>query len=529
MPIGLGDIVGQIGTGVYRLIKGKDVNIKAGANVTPSPDGNYDDVTVNDITIADGDLILVDDVDVSFPDPEPGSSGNVTGGGGQASTKTTSFASVFAWIQTKLFGAATSIDDGTAGVVPAPSAGEQNYFLRGDATWAVPTNTEYSAGNNGLVPAAGNSGEFLQHDGTFGTPSYNTLQIGTTSGTALAGDTALLQLGTTSTTALAGDTALLQLGTSSTTALAGDTSIPSGNQIIDWTTDQGSTNINTGNYNNTTYSVSCVDGDDTDEVKIRLNGTDSSTDDVVLEAGTGLSISRSVDKITFTNTVTDTDTILTTEQVQDIVGAMFSGNTETRVAATYVDGGVGAGKINIVVDDMTTDINTQRPLINSGVMTGASSTNVASAASIKTYVDNNYTVHMHTHFYISSSSNNSFSTRHIPFYGQTTASTSTSSSGNFFVAAHDGSVKSILYRHSRGNLSYTRTLKMFKNTSTSATGTQKQVTNYAGGYTNNNEAKVTCTDWTFDQGDRIRITMNDTTHTYNNVMVIEVEYNKSTG
>ena len=44
---------------------------------------------------------------------------------------------------------------------------------------------------------------------------------------------------------------------------------------------------------------------------------------------------------------------LTTEAVQDIVGGMFSSNTETRVAATYVDGGDGAGKINIVVDDMT--------------------------------------------------------------------------------------------------------------------------------------------------------------------------------
>ena len=51
------------------------------------------------------------------------------------------------------------------------------------------------------------------------------------------------------------------------------------------------------------------------------------------------------------------DAGLSTEAVQDIVGAMFSSNTETRVAATYVDGGVGAGKINIVVDDMTA--NTQ--------------------------------------------------------------------------------------------------------------------------------------------------------------------------
>ena len=49
-----------------------------------------------------------------------------------------------------------------------------------------------------------------------------------------------------------------------------------------------------------------------------------------------------------------TDTQLTTEAVQDIVGAMFSSNTETRISATYED---GDGTIDLVVDDMTT--NTQ--------------------------------------------------------------------------------------------------------------------------------------------------------------------------
>jgi hypothetical protein len=53
-------------------------------------------------------------------------------------------------------------------------------------------------------------------------------------------------------------TSNLALGTTSTTALAGDTTIPSGNQIIDWTADQGSTNIHTGNYNNTQLSNSEV-------------------------------------------------------------------------------------------------------------------------------------------------------------------------------------------------------------------------------------------------------------------------------
>ena len=89
---------------------------------------------------------------------------------------------------------------------------------------------------------------------------------------------------------------------------------------------------------NTTYSVSCVDGDNSDEEKIRLTGSDSSTDDVVLEAGTGLSIARDGDKITFTNTVTDTDTVLTTEQVQDIAGALVAtGGTKTGISVTYDD------------------------------------------------------------------------------------------------------------------------------------------------------------------------------------------------
>jgi len=53
----------------------------------------------------------------------------------------------------------------------------------------------------------------------------------------------------------------------------------------------------------------------------------------------------------------DTDTQLTTENVQDIVGAMFSSNTETRISATYQD---GDGTIDLVVDDMTTDTNTNQ-------------------------------------------------------------------------------------------------------------------------------------------------------------------------
>jgi Fe-S cluster assembly iron-binding protein IscA len=100
--------------------------------------------------------------------------------------------------------------------------------------------------------------------------------------------------------------------------------------------------------NNTTYTIAAADGDNADEEKIVLTGSDASTDEVVLEAGTGLSIARSGDKITFTNTVTDTDTVLTSEQVEDIVGAMVTGNTETGITVTYDDTGA---KLNFVVDD----------------------------------------------------------------------------------------------------------------------------------------------------------------------------------
>lgn len=77
----------------------------------------------------------------------------------------------------------------------------------------------------------------------------------------------------------------------------------------------------------TTYSVSCADGDNADEEKIVLTagGSGSGTDAVVLEAGTGLSVARSGDKITFTNTVSDTNTqnTFTSSWVDDSADALL--------------------------------------------------------------------------------------------------------------------------------------------------------------------------------------------------------------
>lgn len=78
---------------------------------------------------------------------------------------------------------ASSSAAGTAGLVPAPSAGASNRYLRSDGTWAVPpdTNTTYAdmtgsttsaAGTHGLVPApeAGSATRYLRCDGTWQVP-----------------------------------------------------------------------------------------------------------------------------------------------------------------------------------------------------------------------------------------------------------------------------------------------------------------------------------------------------------------------
>lgn len=56
--------------------------------------------------------------------------------------------------------AATASAAGSAGIVPAPAAGKQASFLRGDGTWAVPTNATYTfangtTGNFTVTPSGG--------------------------------------------------------------------------------------------------------------------------------------------------------------------------------------------------------------------------------------------------------------------------------------------------------------------------------------------------------------------------------------
>ena len=105
-------------------------------------------------------------------------------------------------------------------------------------------------------------------------------------------------------------------------------------------------NVNGGNFFVKEASSTRLQVDQTDVViqGLTFPTSDGSAGQVLKTNGSGV--------LSFVNQTADTNTQLTTEQVQDIVGAMFTSNTETRISATYED---SDGTIDLVVDDMTAD------------------------------------------------------------------------------------------------------------------------------------------------------------------------------
>ena len=104
---------------------------------------------------------------------------------------------------TSTFGKATADAAGSNGLVPAPSAGQQGLYLRGDGTWAKPTDTQYGvfkaasasvAGGTGLVPApaAGKQSQYLRGDGQWATPTNTTYNVFKGSTTSADGGTGLV-------------------------------------------------------------------------------------------------------------------------------------------------------------------------------------------------------------------------------------------------------------------------------------------------------------------------------------------------
>jgi len=131
-----------------------------------------------------------------------------------------------------------------------------------------------------------------------------------------------------------GDTLTIAGGSNCSTAMSGDTLTITATNTVD----MGDGFIVVGDSNSNATTI--IEGET-----------------LTIAGGTGITTDTSADgTLTITNSIADSN--LTTEEVQDIVGAMFSGNTETRIAVTYDEGGDGTGKIDLVVDDMTANDNT---------------------------------------------------------------------------------------------------------------------------------------------------------------------------
>lgn len=78
-------------------------------------------------------------------------------------------------------GAASASAAGKAGLVPAPAAGAQGKYLRGDGTWQTPPNTTYGLASttaNGLLRQLnGSTSSFMRGDGTWATPPNTTYAV----------------------------------------------------------------------------------------------------------------------------------------------------------------------------------------------------------------------------------------------------------------------------------------------------------------------------------------------------------------
>ena len=151
---------------------------------------------------------------------------------------------------------------------------------------------------------------------------------------------------------------------------------------------------------------------DLGEITTDLNERVDDRVDSLLTAGSNVSLTYDDAAGTLTIASTDTNTQLTTEQVQDIVGGMVDGGTETNVAVTYDD---TSGKLNFVVSQLTSEqvqdiigpmfaSNTETfitvtyddsdgtldlvvPVLDEDNMASDSASHLATQQSIKAYVD----------------------------------------------------------------------------------------------------------------------------------------------
>ena len=126
----------------------------------------------------------------------------------------------------------------------------------------------------------------------------------------------------------------------------------------------------------TTYSISAVDGDATSQEKIRLTagGAGSGTDDIILEAGSGLSIARSSDTITHSISSIPNSVLLTALSSLESSGGASDENITIGTDSgdtIIITGNLQVSGTTTTVNSTTVNLNDHNIVLDSGNSTSA--------------------------------------------------------------------------------------------------------------------------------------------------------------
>ena len=214
-------------------------------------------------------------------------------------------------------------------------------FFRGGDSAGNQTNFAQILGEIGDATNGEEAGDFsikvAEYDGTLTTGLFldgdtdADGEIDVTIGAGAASVTTIAGTLTIGSTAFVNNTGVVQVATQGTIdhdSLANFVTA----EHVDWAGASAGT-IHATNYSNTMGSGFTVSATTDSNATTITQG-----DDLFFAAGTGITCETTADgTVTITNTVSDTNTQLSTEQVQDIVGGMVSGNDESGITVAYQD------------------------------------------------------------------------------------------------------------------------------------------------------------------------------------------------